>query len=692
MCGLFGYSGSNPVDITKLRWLAVANESRGGHSTGIYVTKNNKEKTTELFKDTGSADMFILKNEFNHTVAGSSIIQGHTRHATVGSITKDNAHPFKYDFTGVDNGTLVVGAHNGFVLSEFPKGTPQHEQFGFDAPFTVDSMLLFAALAKTGDYNILPKIEGGIAISFQMPNKYKDILFLYQSSGRELNVGLAPEGIYYSSEAKPLRLIGCKGITVVPYNTLVLLQGGKVLDFIGMPKPEISIGFNTKRDTFETRLSWDEKKKLGVDTAGGAQCSIYGAYGSPYRYHETAKDIKNGVAGSIAQQNTKSTTKSKEEDKIARANQDALGLLIKDVKETVDSLIDDPVQFSHTASYHNDSTDSCLMAISIESSTKGQPLPGWAIYSEDNDKIAGVTALNGVTVLQFPKAECGKTHKLMMTPPIGFEVPPLFSLDVNPLGERVMEVALKLPFPQKDTKPTTRCSAKECENGNKTILGLGESQLSLYADKVNGIGGLIRPSGNVSQPLQGQSSQIQSRTQEKQIPGSTGETEDKTDSSENDKGIYPHEYMGAEHFPGSGDNPVNKIPLLNLANMKSVIEAENRTFAYKKQVQKVLQSQEYSHSISIWRENFDKVFDLRRLFSDAAVLKINDLTNWNNCFSLQLYAWRLCCYCFDDYRMQQFGAEELKNIHRKLGTLIRNTKKDMVTEPDLKKKIGHAWN
>ena len=46
MCGILGFSGENPSEETKLRWLFVENQDRGGHSTGIYTKKLNKKQAS----------------------------------------------------------------------------------------------------------------------------------------------------------------------------------------------------------------------------------------------------------------------------------------------------------------------------------------------------------------------------------------------------------------------------------------------------------------------------------------------------------------------------------------------------------------------------------------------------------------------------------------------------------------------
>jgi len=101
MCGLFGYSGQQNADPAIVRILAIANQSRGKHSTGFYGSK--------LWRTTDEASKAVMSARVD-SVCQSNHLIGHTRFATGGAHTVENAHPFNFGW--------CYGMHNGFVINE----------------------------------------------------------------------------------------------------------------------------------------------------------------------------------------------------------------------------------------------------------------------------------------------------------------------------------------------------------------------------------------------------------------------------------------------------------------------------------------------------------------------------------------------------------------------------------------------
>lgn len=104
MCGIFGFQlRDSAVEEWQVRVLAgtlgVLNDNRGGHSWGIVSVKG----TVEVKKGLGELAKSLTAAE----IACGLAVMGHTRYASTGEVTIQNAHPF-------DVGT-IIGAHNGIV-------------------------------------------------------------------------------------------------------------------------------------------------------------------------------------------------------------------------------------------------------------------------------------------------------------------------------------------------------------------------------------------------------------------------------------------------------------------------------------------------------------------------------------------------------------------------------------------------
>jgi hypothetical protein len=145
MCGIFGMvlgegSLSRDKRTVGAALLAAYNEERGNHSWGLAAWRRGEPHVVKGMHSPvrGALDM-----------ARETAWLGHSRYATVGDKTVDNAHPFRFGH--------IIGAHNGAVYNHADVAK------AYGRTFAVDSMHIFAHLAEG-----LPsdELEGYGAVEF----------------------------------------------------------------------------------------------------------------------------------------------------------------------------------------------------------------------------------------------------------------------------------------------------------------------------------------------------------------------------------------------------------------------------------------------------------------------------------------------------------------------------------------------
>jgi predicted glutamine amidotransferase len=151
MCGVVGIAGNlfAREELTMKR-LLLLDSLRGMDSTGIAAVRMGGAKIVVAKKATHCFNLFDTKS-FNEALQGTSSMAfiGHNRSATVGGVKDVNAHPFQIDhITGVHNGTL-----------EDRDKTMLEDIVG--EKFNTDSEALFAAIAKVGAKEVIPKLQKG---------------------------------------------------------------------------------------------------------------------------------------------------------------------------------------------------------------------------------------------------------------------------------------------------------------------------------------------------------------------------------------------------------------------------------------------------------------------------------------------------------------------------------------------------
>ena len=196
MCGIYGMAKS-PRPLSKqqlknarsiLTSLAISSESRGRHSSGIAeIGKGN----SLVHKSLSPSSEFIKTTQFKNALRRMndiSIYIGHTRFATMGEKSLDNALPFHIGNT--------IGAHNGCLYN-----TDQLEKVVGKA-CEVDTQYLFELVNREPSIDkVVDHIDGDFAISFVKDNTHT--LYLAREKNRPCYLAYWSDArvLFYASEA-----------------------------------------------------------------------------------------------------------------------------------------------------------------------------------------------------------------------------------------------------------------------------------------------------------------------------------------------------------------------------------------------------------------------------------------------------------------------------------------------------------
>lgn len=200
MCGLAGMCGTEikKEDREMFQTLLYVASLRGMDATGVFTAEPlEKKDLLKIKKMSVPSPEFIMMDLQNRGTAilediWADVFIGHTRSATVGKLSRANAHPF-------DVGNLV-GAHNG-TLNDFwswgRKGSADEDK--------TDSQMMFERMNEKGIDPVLREMVPGSAYAISVYNKKTRRVTLARNKERPLFVSFNKErGVLYWASTVPM--------------------------------------------------------------------------------------------------------------------------------------------------------------------------------------------------------------------------------------------------------------------------------------------------------------------------------------------------------------------------------------------------------------------------------------------------------------------------------------------------------
>ncbi len=235
MCGIFGYVGKGQKDVESTIIVGLERlEYRGYDSAGIAII-DNKNNLIVVKKKGRISD---LKKELeNYNFPPSKVGIGHTRWATHGKVSDENAHPH------VDSNNKIAVVHNGIIENYLELKTELMDKghnFTSETDTEVVAHLIEEYQKYEKDYiravlSTVKRLKGTFALAI-LNTDYPDTLIGIRKDS-PLIIGIGNDEMFLASDI-PAILPHTKKIIILDNEELVVLKADeyKVLDFDGNVK------------------------------------------------------------------------------------------------------------------------------------------------------------------------------------------------------------------------------------------------------------------------------------------------------------------------------------------------------------------------------------------------------------------------------------------------------------------------
>jgi len=244
MCGIVGYIGKKRNNIETLVDGLKRLEYRGYDSAGIAVIDNNEIRSIKSTGKVAELQQKISENWVDYKQSGTSIGIAHTRWATHGAPTHDNAHPH------IDDTGRFALVHNG-IIENYAALKKQLQRKGHVFKSETDSEVIVHLIAELYDGDLmqavaasLKQLEGtfGITvISLASPDS-----FVVARRGSPIVIGVGDEESIIASDVSAL-IAYTKRVIYLDDDDIALIsaKGIEIRNIDNVPvSREIAKGFN----------------------------------------------------------------------------------------------------------------------------------------------------------------------------------------------------------------------------------------------------------------------------------------------------------------------------------------------------------------------------------------------------------------------------------------------------------------
>ena len=198
LCGVYGFVAQQEKKV--FTHLQLFSQLRGRDSTGVAIVDRKKNNEVTVVKSVGGLETLVdefpaVFHQRDWTINEYNLLAlvGHHRHATVGDIDEDNAHPFEFD--------NIVGCHNGTVQKYHMSGME-----AYDATHN-DSRIILGQIDKSNHpEEVISKIDGAWALTW-FDKRYSSMNML-RNADRTLFVAITSDGttLFWASESWMLNI------------------------------------------------------------------------------------------------------------------------------------------------------------------------------------------------------------------------------------------------------------------------------------------------------------------------------------------------------------------------------------------------------------------------------------------------------------------------------------------------------